>query len=108
MEITGINTSTLPVLTDKEREILIIKMKQGDKRAREILVISNLKLVLSVIQKINIVNKKKKGVNFLLTFVFIRDIISKLSHRDVESEQNQYKTKAKSFRKKLKKLSKKY
>ena len=56
MEITGINTSTLPVLTDKEREILIIKMKKGDKRARDILVISNLKLVLSVIQKINIKN----------------------------------------------------
>ncbi|MBR5520833.1 MAG: sigma-70 family RNA polymerase sigma factor [Oscillospiraceae bacterium] len=53
VEITGIDTSLLPVLTDIERETLITKMKNGDKKAKDILVMSNLKLVLSIIQKVN-------------------------------------------------------
>ncbi|MBQ8603791.1 MAG: sigma-70 family RNA polymerase sigma factor [Oscillospiraceae bacterium] len=53
VEITGINTSALPVLTDIEREQLIHKMKNGDKRAKDMLVMANLKLVLSIIQKVN-------------------------------------------------------
>ena len=53
VEITGIDTSLLPVLTDIERETLITKMKNGDKKAKDILVMSNLKLVLSIIQKLN-------------------------------------------------------
>lgn len=53
VEITGINTADLPVLTEKEREILIIKMKNGDKRARDKLIMANLKLILSIIQKVN-------------------------------------------------------
>lgn len=56
VEITGINTAALPVLTDKERELLISKMKQGDKQAKDKLVMANLKLILSIIQKINIKN----------------------------------------------------
>ena len=56
VEITGINTAQLPVLTDKERENLILRMKNGDKKAKDILVMSNLKLILSIIQKINIKN----------------------------------------------------
>jgi len=53
VEITGINTSSLPALTDSEREILIQKMKKGDRKAKDTLVMSNLKLVLSIIQKVN-------------------------------------------------------
>ena len=56
VEISGINTASLPVLDDKERASLILSMKQGDKRAKDILVMSNLKLILSIIQKINIKN----------------------------------------------------
>ena len=56
MEITGINTATLPTLSEEERENLIWKMKKGDKRAKDVLVMANLKLILSIIQKINIKN----------------------------------------------------
>jgi len=56
VEITGINTATLPVLSDKDREQLIFKMKKGDKKAKDRLVMANLKLILSIIQKINIKN----------------------------------------------------
>lgn len=53
VEITGVNTAQLPTLTDKERDNLIIKMKSGDKQAKDRLVMSNVKLVLSIIQRIN-------------------------------------------------------
>lgn len=43
----------MPVLTDSEREQLIQEMKNGDKKAKDTLVMANLKLVLSIIQKIN-------------------------------------------------------
>ena len=56
VEITGINSSDLPVLTERERENLILKMKNGDRKAKDTLITGNLKLVLSIIQKINIKN----------------------------------------------------
>ena len=51
VEICGVNTSKLPVLTSKEKEELFIKIKQGDEEARETFVNGNLRLVLSVIQR---------------------------------------------------------
>lgn len=51
VEICGIDTSSLKVLTEKEKCELIDKAKNGDKQARETLVMGNLRLVLSVIQK---------------------------------------------------------
>ena len=51
VEICGIDTSTLKVLTEKEKCALIDKAKGGDKYARETLVMGNLRLVLSVIQR---------------------------------------------------------
>ena len=51
VEICGVNTSKLPVLTKKEKEELFIKIKDGDKVAREIFIHGNLRLVLSVIQR---------------------------------------------------------
>lgn len=51
VEISGVNTSTLKVLTEKEK-IALLKLSQGgDKKAREELIRGNLRLVLSVIQK---------------------------------------------------------
>ena len=35
VEICGVNTATLPLLTKEEREELWLKIKQGDKEARE-------------------------------------------------------------------------
>ena len=51
VEICGVNTSKLPVLTNKEKEELFIKIKQGDEEARAEFIKGNLRLVLSVIQR---------------------------------------------------------
>ncbi|MBO5928847.1 MAG: RNA polymerase sporulation sigma factor SigG [Clostridia bacterium] len=51
VEICGVNTSTLKVLSEKEKSRLLKLTKQGDKNAREELVNGNLRLVLSVIQR---------------------------------------------------------
>lgn len=51
VEICGIDTSKLKVLTEDEKTELIIKAKNGDTNAREKLVTGNLRLVLSVIQR---------------------------------------------------------
>ena len=51
VEISGVNTSKLPVLSNKEKEELLIKIKNGDKNAREKFIQGNLRLVLSVVQR---------------------------------------------------------
>ncbi len=51
VEICGVNTSKLPTLTDGEKNELLIKIKNGDEEARKVFINSNLRLVLSVIQK---------------------------------------------------------
>lgn len=51
VEISGINTSKLKVLTEAEKTELLKRMSGGDMQAREELIKGNLRLVLSVIQK---------------------------------------------------------
>lgn len=51
VEICGVNTAKLPVLKYDETQALLLRTKQGDEMAREQLISSNLRLVLSVIQK---------------------------------------------------------
>ncbi len=51
VEICGVNTATLKVLTEAEKKQLLRRVKEGDKQAREELVNGNLRLVLSVIQR---------------------------------------------------------
>ena len=51
VEICGVNTSKLKVLTEKEKTELLKRVKDGDKKAREELINGNLRLVLSVIQR---------------------------------------------------------
>ncbi len=51
VEICGVNTSTLKVLSEKEKMRLLRLVKEGDTAAREELVNGNLRLVLSVIQR---------------------------------------------------------
>ena len=51
VEICGVNTSKLPVLTNKEKDELFIRIKQGDEEARNEFIRGNLRLVLSVIQR---------------------------------------------------------
>ena len=51
VEISSVNTSQLPILTNKEKEELFIRIKQGDEEARKEFINGNLRLVLSVIQR---------------------------------------------------------
>ena len=51
VEICGIDTAKLPVISEKEKIELIKKAKQGDKAARDKMITCNLRLVLSVVQK---------------------------------------------------------
>ena len=51
VEISGVNTSKLKVLSEEKKTELLKKTRAGDKAAREELIQGNLRLVLSVIQK---------------------------------------------------------
>ena len=51
VEICGVNTASLPVLAQEEKEELFEKIKAGDKEARERYIKGNLRLVLSVIKR---------------------------------------------------------
>lgn len=53
VEICGVNTSKLPVLTNDQMQALFIKIKAGDLKAREEFIQGNLRLVLSIIQRFN-------------------------------------------------------
>lgn len=53
VDITGINTSDIKVLTNEETKELFIKYHNGDKDAKEQLVNGNLKLVLSILKNFN-------------------------------------------------------
>ena len=51
VEIAGVNTSNLPLLSPKEKDILMKKIKDGDEKAREEFIRGNLRLVLSIIKR---------------------------------------------------------
>lgn len=51
VEICGVNTARLKVLSQVEMDALLRRAKEGDKDAREKLIEGNLRLVLSVIQR---------------------------------------------------------
>lgn len=51
VEICGVDTSKLPVLSSEEKNELLNKIKNGDKEARDIFINGNLRLVLSVIKR---------------------------------------------------------
>ena len=51
VEICGVNTSKLPVLSADEKKALFDRILKGDEKAREEFIRGNLRLVLSVIQR---------------------------------------------------------
>ena len=51
VEITGVNTNEIVVLTSEETTILFNKYRSGDNEAKERLINGNLKLVLSILKK---------------------------------------------------------
>ena len=58
VEICGVNTARLKVLSQVEMDTLLRRAKEGDQRAKEQLIEGNLRLVLSVIQRFD-----KRGEN---------------------------------------------
>jgi len=58
VEICGVNTARLKVLTQKDMDRLLLQVRQGDEDARQQLIEGNLRLVLSVIQRFD-----KRGEN---------------------------------------------
>ncbi len=59
VKVCGVDTSTLPKLTNEQLTELMKKVKQGDELARDEFVVANLRLVLSVVQRF--ANKKEKS-----------------------------------------------
>ena len=51
VEICGVNTAKLPILSEKEKEALFARIKAGDEEAKEQYIKGNLRLVLSVIKR---------------------------------------------------------
>ena len=51
VEICGVNSSELKILSDEEKKHLLLRSKNGDKAARQELINGNLRLVLSVVQR---------------------------------------------------------
>ena len=49
VEICGVNTARLPVLTSKEKRELLLRVRDGDAEARDRLIAGNLRLVLSMV-----------------------------------------------------------
>ncbi len=49
--ICGVNTADLPKLTEKQSMELMVKIKAGDKVAREQFIIGNMRLVLSLVKR---------------------------------------------------------
>jgi len=53
VEISGVNTAKLPLLSNDEKIELFAKIKNGDAEARQTFINGNLRLVLSVIKRFN-------------------------------------------------------
>ena len=51
VELCGLNTGQLPVLSEDEKRRLLVRVRAGDRKAREQMVEGNLRLVLSVVQR---------------------------------------------------------
>ena len=51
VEICGVNTAKLPVLTNAQKDELFDRIDKGDKKAREEFLYGNLRLVLSIVQR---------------------------------------------------------
>lgn len=57
VEICGVNTARLSILTNEEKDALFIQIRQGDAEAREQFIKGNLRLVLSVIRRFSSVGE---------------------------------------------------
>ena len=51
VELCGVNTAELPVLSEQEKRQLLTRARAGDQSARQSMIEGNLRLVLSVVQR---------------------------------------------------------
>ena len=56
VEICGVDTAGLPRLSQKENEALMLRIKQGDQRARDEFIVGNMRLVLSLVKRFRVKN----------------------------------------------------
>lgn len=54
--VCGLDTNKLPKLTAKESEEYLIRIKAGDKEAREVFLLANMRLVLSMVHRFSSAN----------------------------------------------------
>ncbi len=60
--ICGVNTATLPRLSEEESNALLVRLKAGDEKAREEFIVANMRLVLSVIKRFRLKNVNSDDV----------------------------------------------
>ena len=60
--ICGINTSTLPKISDRESKEYLERIANGDERAREEFIVCNMRLILSVIKRFHLKNSNPDDV----------------------------------------------
>lgn len=60
--ICGVNTSTLPRISEEQSNELLARIKLGDERAREQFIVANMRLVLSVIKRFWMKDKSSDDV----------------------------------------------
>ncbi len=51
VEICGVNTAKLKSLSDEEKRSLLLRIREGDRAARQEMIDGNLRLVLSIVQR---------------------------------------------------------
>ena len=80
VDICGISTSQLRVLSQEETDSLLRRSRQGDEGARQMLIEGNLRLVLSVIQRFD-----KRGESpddlFQVGCIGLMKAIDNINHR---------------------------
>ncbi len=82
VEISGVNTANIKVLSKKEMDLLFQKMKEKDPMAREDLINGNLKLVLSILKRF-----KSRGENLDDLFqVGCVGLVKAIDHFDLKHE----------------------
>lgn len=60
--ICGVNTATLPKLSDKKANELLAEIAKGNENAREEFIVSNMRLVLSIIKRFRLKNANSDDV----------------------------------------------
>ncbi len=51
VQICGVNTAKLPILTEEEKQELFARIQNGDMQARQQFIYGNLRLVLSILHR---------------------------------------------------------